>query len=82
MRTVQGTARRRPLRPASRGSPLRLLAGNGNPQLAARIAGALGVELGRMDVGRFSNGEVRVRIADNVRGTDVFLIVSMAAPVN
>jgi ribose-phosphate pyrophosphokinase len=80
--TLQGVTRRRPRNPASRGSPLRLLAGNGNPVLATRIAEALGVELGHMDLGRFSNGEVRVKIADNVRGTDVFLIVSTPAPVN
>ena len=79
---MQGVQRRKPRWTSFRGAPLRLFTGNGNPELAAAIAKALGIHVGRMDLGRFSNGEVRVKIFDNVRGTDVFLLESMSSPVN
>ena len=40
------------------------------------------MELGRADVGRFSDGEVNVEIHENVRGQDVFLVQSTCAPTN
>jgi ribose-phosphate pyrophosphokinase len=80
--TLQEVTRHRPRLATFRGAPLRLFAGNGNPALAHAIAAELGIEAGNMVVGRFSNGEVRVRISDNVRGTDVFVVESMASPVN
>ena len=61
---------------------LMLFAGGSNPVLARRVAGKLGVELGRADVGRFSDGEVMVEIHENVRGSDVFLLQSTCAPTN
>jgi ribose-phosphate pyrophosphokinase len=64
----------------TRGAPLRLFAGSANRPLALAIARELGLDLGQMEVGRFSNGEVRVRIADNVRGTDVFVVESVSQP--
>ena len=59
-----------------------LFAGGSNPELARRVAGKLGVDLGRADVGRFSDGEVMVEIHENVRGADVFLLQSTCAPTN
>lgn len=64
----------------SRSAPLRLFAGSANRALAAAIARSLGIELGQMDVGRFSNGEIQVKISENVRGTDVFLVESICQP--
>ena len=61
---------------------LRVFAGNSNPGLAQRIAQELGVPLGDCEVGRFSDGEVAVKINDNVRGTDVFLLQSTCDPCN
>lgn len=61
---------------------LLIFAGNSNPELAARIAGELQVPLGDCEVGRFSDGEVAVKINDNVRGTDVFLLQSTCHPCN
>ena len=53
---------------------LKLISGNANPMLAARIAEYLGMELCKVQVGRFSDGEISVRIDENIRGTDVFII--------
>ncbi|MEE4282907.1 MAG: ribose-phosphate pyrophosphokinase [Pseudomonadales bacterium] len=61
---------------------LMLFAGGANPELARRVAKKLRVELGRADVGRFSDGEVMVEIHENVRGHDVFLLQSTCAPTN
>jgi len=56
--------------------------GNANPALAAEIAGHLGISLGAMTVGRFSDGEVTVEINQNVRARDVFVVQSTCAPTN
>lgn len=62
--------------------PLKILAGNSNPEFAAAVASYLGVELCRREIKRFSDGETYVEIKDNVRGRDVFIIQSTCAPVN
>ena len=61
---------------------LKIFAGNSNPELVTRIAESLGQPLGRMQVGRFKDGEVSCQIDENVRGADVFLIQSTCYPVN
>ena len=61
---------------------LTLFAGNACPDLAARIADFLGHPLGALELTRFSDGEVRCQLQENVRGTDVFIIQSTCAPVN
>jgi ribose-phosphate pyrophosphokinase len=61
---------------------MKLLAGNSNPALAAEIAQAMNVSLGRAEVGRFPEGEIKVKIHDNIRGADVFIIQSTCPPVN
>src|ERR1700683_3211126 len=48
--------------------------GKANPMLAQEIARHLHVQLGRADVGRFSDGEVSVELMENVRGRDVFIV--------
>lgn len=63
-------------------SDLKLFSGNANPVLAEGIAKVLEVPLGRASVSRFSDGEINVEIADNVRGRDVFLIQPTCAPTN
>ncbi len=67
---------------SEREGELRLLSGSANPELARRLSAYIGVDLCPADIGRFSNGEIRVNIEDNVRGTDVFIIQSTSAPVN
>lgn len=59
-----------------------LFTGNANPVLAGEIAGYLNLPLGKLSVGRFSDGEVLVEIAENIRGREVFIIQSLCAPVN
>ncbi|MCD6155447.1 MAG: ribose-phosphate pyrophosphokinase [Candidatus Atribacteria bacterium] len=61
---------------------LKVFSGNANPTLAQEICWYLDVPLGRADVGRFPNGEVRVRIEESVRGCDVFVIQPTSPPAN
>jgi ribose-phosphate pyrophosphokinase len=61
---------------------LKLFTGNSNPGLAAQVAAYLGRDLGRAEVGTFSDGEVHVEICENVRGTDCFVVQSTSAPAN
>jgi len=67
---------------AQEDGPLQIFAGNSNPALAGRVARNLGIELGRAVVGTFANEETRVRIEQNVRGSDVFLLQSLSIPVD
>jgi ribose-phosphate pyrophosphokinase len=52
----------------------KLLAGTANPALAEEISACLGVELGKVTMSRFSDGEIFVRIDENIRGHDVFIV--------
>lgn len=61
---------------------LTLLAGSGNPLLAQAIADELGVRLASCKAHVFSEGNVFVRVHENVRGHDVFLIQGIHHPVN
>jgi ribose-phosphate pyrophosphokinase len=61
---------------------LKVFSGNAHPELAREICGHLGVPLGQADVGRFPDGEVRVQLGENVRGTDVFVVQPTCRPVN
>ncbi len=60
----------------------KIFSGNSNPLLAAQICDYLKVPLGDAEVGAFSDGEMRVRINENIRGRDVFVIQSTCPPVN
>ncbi|MBI3615016.1 MAG: ribose-phosphate pyrophosphokinase [Candidatus Omnitrophica bacterium] len=62
-------------------SPI-LFTGNAHPTFAAAVASCLGVPLGDALVGRFSEGEIRVKVNQNVRGRDVFVIQPTCPPVN
>ena len=56
--------------------------GNANPALAELVVRHLGLPLGKVTVGRFSDGEVMVEIMEHVRGKDVFIVQSTCAPSN
>ncbi|MEE3196975.1 MAG: ribose-phosphate pyrophosphokinase [Pseudomonadota bacterium] len=59
-----------------------LFSGNAHPSLANDIAHHLHLPLGKISVGRFSDGEVSVEIMENIRGRDVYLVQSTCPPTN
>ena len=61
---------------------MKVFAGNSNPALAARIVAYMGVELGAVEISRFPDGEVFVKIKENIRGKDVFIVQSICQPPN
>ncbi len=65
-----------------RDNKLFVTSGNSNLKLAESIAQYLKVPLGDVAVGRFSEGEVSVKINQDVRGRDVFIIQPTCPPVN
>ena len=63
-------------------SNVMLFTGNANPKLALEIASYLNLPLGKITVGRFSDGEVMTEIAEYVRGREIFIIQSLCTPTN
>lgn len=63
-------------------SELAIFSGNANPPLANAICQCLKVRLSDGLVGRFSEGEIRVKINENVRGKDVFVVQPTCPPPN
>lgn len=63
-------------------SKIKLFAGSATPELAQKVSEYLGVSLGKVMVGTFSDGETRVEIQENVRGREVFILQSTSAPCN
>jgi ribose-phosphate pyrophosphokinase len=61
---------------------LKIFSGTANPDLAKNIAKSLKTPLGKILVSRFSEGEIRIKILEDVRGKDVFLIQPTCPPVN
>jgi len=61
---------------------LQVFAGSASRRLAERICEHIGIRLGDAAVGRFADGEVRVKINQDVRGSDVFVVQSTCPPVN
>ena len=57
-----------------------IFTGSSNPQLASKVAENLNANLGAIKVGTFSDGEINVEIAENVRGKDTFVIQSTNYP--
>ena len=65
-----------------RESRLQIFTCNSNPDLAREIADHIGVPLGDAEVGRFSDGEIHVKLNESVRGSDVYVNQSTCQPVN
>ena len=59
-----------------------VFSGNANRDLAKKICNYLKVQLGNAQVDRFNDGEIRIRIAEDVRGRDVFIVQPTCTPVN
>jgi ribose-phosphate pyrophosphokinase len=61
---------------------VKIFSGNANPELAKEICDHLDMPLSKVEVRRFSDGEIFVEIGENVRGADVFVIQPTCTPVN
>ena len=59
-----------------------IFTGNSNPSLAKRIVKKLKRNLGKATVSKFSDEEINIKIEENVRGKDVFIIQSTSNPAN
>ncbi|MCH7760592.1 ribose-phosphate pyrophosphokinase [candidate division TA06 bacterium] len=59
---------------------LKVFSGNANLELAKEICDVLQITLGKAFVGRFSDGEIQIKIEENVRGCDVFIVQSTFPP--
>jgi ribose-phosphate pyrophosphokinase len=59
-----------------------LIAGNAHPKLAENIARELGMPLAEAHVGRFPDGEVDIKITQDIRGRDCFVLQPTCPPVN
>ncbi len=61
---------------------LKVFSGNANPELAKEICSYMKIPLGKIDLLKFSDGEVYCQIKENVRGNDIFIIQPTCHPVN
>jgi len=61
---------------------MKVFSGNANPALAEEICRHLKIPLGKINLTKFSDGELYCQILENVRGKDVFLIQPTCSPVN
>jgi len=61
---------------------MKLFACNGNPDLARKMCRYLGIPLGNAHVGRFPDGEIDIKINEDVRGRDIFIVQPTCPPVN
>ena len=61
---------------------IKIFSGNSNPDLARKVCEYLDVELGDANVSRFPDGEINLRLNDDVRGRDIFIIQPTCPPVN
>lgn len=66
----------------SANSRIKIFSGNSNPLLANKICKYLNVELGKANIGAFSDGETQITIDESVRGADVYVVQSTSRPVN
>jgi ribose-phosphate pyrophosphokinase len=61
---------------------LRVFSGRSNPHLAERVVNYLGIPLGRVQLENFPDGEISLKLFEDVRGRDAFVIQSTCAPGN
>ena len=59
-----------------------VFSGTANKELAEKISKSLNIKLGKLTTSRFSDGEIGVKVHENVRGKDVFIIQPTCPPVN
>ena len=61
---------------------LTIISGRAHPKLAAEIAAYLGIDLGRVDIWNFPDGEIGLKLEENIRGREVFIVQPTCPPVN
>jgi Phosphoribosylpyrophosphate synthetase len=81
-RTLDGVVRPLVREDAVYADQFEIYHGNSNPELARKIARWLGTECGKAEVFQFANENIFVKILDNVREKDVFLVQPTSHPVN
>lgn len=62
--------------------PLKIFSGSSNPELAHEICRYLGIELSEVELKRFKDGEISVKIKENIRAHDIYIIQSTCNPTN
>nr|KAJ0204083.1 hypothetical protein LSAT_V11C500239760 [Lactuca sativa] len=61
---------------------LRIFSGTANPLLSEEVACYMGLDLGKIDIKRFADGEIYVQLRESVRGCDVYLVQPTCPPAN
>jgi ribose-phosphate pyrophosphokinase len=61
---------------------LKIFSGSSNPALTAEVCKYLGISLGQAEISRFHDGEKVIRVEDDVRGRDCFIVQSTCKPVD
>ena len=61
---------------------IKIFTGNSNVTLVEKVCDYLSIPLGNATVGRFPDGEIDVKVDEDVRGSDIFIIQSTCPPVN
>lgn len=59
-----------------------VFSGTAHPELAQRIVASIDQPLGTVDISRFPDGEIMVKIIDNIRGQDIYIVQSICCPPN
>ncbi|KAL3356229.1 hypothetical protein AABB24_017089 [Solanum stoloniferum] len=74
--------RRFPVAHGHNDTRLRIFSGTANPALSQEIASNMGLELGKIMIKRFADGEIYVQLQESVRGCDVYLVQPTCPPAN
>ncbi|HEV3303119.1 MAG TPA: ribose-phosphate diphosphokinase, partial [Planctomycetaceae bacterium] len=61
---------------------LTIISGRAHPELAREISEYLGIKLAAIEIGDFPDGEISVKLNQNIRGCDVFIVQPTGPPVN
>ncbi|MDO8734494.1 MAG: ribose-phosphate diphosphokinase, partial [Elusimicrobiota bacterium] len=61
---------------------LRIFSGSANRYLSKEVCNFLKVRMGALEIGRFPDGEVNIKITENIRGCDTFVIQPTSSPAN
>lgn len=62
--------------------PLKIFSGTSNPDLSSEICSYLDMSLSKIDIQRFQDGEISVKIKENIRAHDIYIVQSLCYPTN